>query len=71
MIWFQVAFVRLLPDLKNYLITKEKTRNDAVAVAKRNGTLLDCPICCEDELIEQDMVHCPSGHGVCRTCVRR
>lgn len=54
-----------------YQKNKEKKRLDAVEAARANGTLLECPICCEDELIEIDIVRCPVGHGICRQCVRR
>ena len=46
-------------------------RVDAVAISRTNGTLMDCPICCEDELIELDFVCCPNMHAVCKNCVRR
>jgi hypothetical protein len=67
----QIAFVGLLPDIDLYLRNKEKMRKDAITLSRTTGTLLDCPICCEDELIGLDLIYCPQGHGVCRSCVRR
>lgn len=54
-----------------YLKNKEKLRLDAVQAARTRGALLDCPICCEDELVELDMIRCPNGHATCRQCVRK
>jgi len=67
----QIAFVGLLPEIELYLRNKEKMRKDAITLSRTTGTLLDCPICCEDELIGLDLIYCPQGHGVCRNCVRR
>lgn len=69
--FLQIAFVGLLPEIELYLQNKEQMRKDAVTFSRTNGTLLDCPICCEDELIGLDLIYCPKGHGVCRSCVRR
>jgi len=67
----QIAFVCLLPEIDSYLRNKEEMRKDAIALSRTTGTLLDCPICCEDALIGLDLIYCPQGHGVCRSCVRR
>ncbi|KZS15070.1 Uncharacterized protein APZ42_019613 [Daphnia magna] len=67
----EIAFVVLQPKIDFYLKNKEQMRKDAVGIARANGSLLDCPICCEDELIDLDLIYCPVGHGVCRNCVRR
>ncbi|KAI9560010.1 hypothetical protein GHT06_014020 [Daphnia sinensis] len=67
----EIAFVALQPEIDCYLKNKEQMRKDAIVIARANGTLLDCPICCEDELVDLDLVYCSMGHGVCRNCVRR
>ncbi|EFX87807.1 hypothetical protein DAPPUDRAFT_306489 [Daphnia pulex] len=59
----EIAFVGLLPDIDLYLRNKEKMRKDAITLSRTTGTLLDCPICCEDELIGLDLIYCPQGHG--------
>ncbi|XP_057365982.1 E3 ubiquitin-protein ligase RNF216-like [Daphnia carinata] len=67
----EIAFVALQPEIDIYLKNKEQMRKDAVVIARANGTLLDCPICCEDELTYLDLIYCSMGHGVCRNCVSR
>ena len=68
---FQIAFARIAPTIKTYLETKKKLHDDAIVAARTCGTLMECPICCEDELIEEDFVQCSSSHQICHKCVRR
>ena len=63
--------MRIQKDIDAFFLNKNQMRLDAVEQARKNGTLIDCPICCEDELVELDLIHCPMGHGICRNCVRR
>lgn len=66
-----MAFARVQNDIKTYLKNKEEMRKEAVEMARANNELLECPICCEDELVELDLIECPMGHTVCRNCARR
>jgi TRIAD3 protein (E3 ubiquitin-protein ligase RNF216) len=39
--------------------------------AKLENTLLECPCCFDDELLDDDMLACPDGHIFCKECVKR
>ena len=54
-----------------YLKTAKDKRDKDVAEARSNGTLLECSICCENELIASDFISCQAGHSLCTNCVRR
>ena len=48
---------------------RKRLRLEAVNLARVNGALRECRICCEEEILESDLIYCPMGHGVCKTCV--
>jgi len=50
---------------------KKALRNEIIDCARRAGTLMECPICCDDELVQEDFVTCRDGHRICFSCVRR
>ena len=67
----QLAFVRNEEQIYEYLRNKEQLRTDALNQARANNMLLECPICCENEFLDEDFAKCVQGHGICSNCVRR
>jgi len=67
----QLAFVRIEDEIRHYVDAKKALRNEIIDCARRAGTLMECPICCDDELVQEDFVTCRDGHRICFSCVRR
>jgi len=65
------VLIRLQQEVEEYMKNKEQARLNEIAIARQNNTILKCPICWEENVLELDMVMCPSDHGACRNCVRR
>lgn len=42
-----------------------------VEEAKRDGSLMECGCCFDDECLFEDMAACTDGHLYCKECIRR
>ncbi len=53
--------------------SKEREREKMVEAAKAAGRVLECPVCCKDDLLKLDMVQCSNvqPHTFCIDCLRR
>ena len=64
------AFLRLEPEILEKRDAPRKLREAEFAAAKATGSLLECGICCNDELLLVDMLQCADGlHLFCKECV--
>ena len=67
----QMAFVRLEQDIVGFVKAGQSVRRQLIDRARQTGALVQCPICCDDELIDDDLMTCVNGHAVCRLCIAR
>lgn len=67
----ELLFVRHEQEIVAYLEKRERRRNAKIERAKKNNSFLTCNCCFNDELIDDDMVSCPSQHPFCKECVKR
>ena len=69
----ELCYARLLVEIKAAKKDKEEKKKRAFEIAKEANLLQECPICCEDEVLEEDMRFCDSEtpHAFCESCVRR
>ncbi|KAA0187653.1 hypothetical protein HAZT_HAZT000521 [Hyalella azteca] len=70
----ELCYARLEESIERHRAAQEEAKKEAFAAAKVAGLLCTCPICCEDEILEEDMRACASldsPHLFCKTCVRR
>ncbi|CAG0883282.1 unnamed protein product [Darwinula stevensoni] len=67
----ELTFLRLEAEIRDDFERQRDLREREKREARRTGSLLECPICCEDELICLDMEACSAGHIFCRSCVTR
>ncbi|CAF1135745.1 unnamed protein product [Adineta ricciae] len=61
-------FVELCQE--QYLTRKKELREAQIQSATQNGTLKTCDCCCDDQLLDDDMIECDNNHEFCRTCVK-
>lgn len=69
----ELCYARLRDPIAKYRRDQERARQKAFDFAKLQNLLCECPICCEDEVLEGDMRHCEAevSHGFCKNCVKR
>ncbi|CAF0957227.1 unnamed protein product [Rotaria sordida] len=53
-----------------YLTRKQEFRDEQIRIATENGTLQTCDCCCDDQLLDDDMISCDNNHRFCQTCIR-
>lgn len=49
-----------------YLSRKQEFRDEQIRLAKANGTLQTCDCCCDDQLLDDDMITCENHHRFCQ-----
>jgi hypothetical protein len=49
-----------------YLTRKQEFRDEQICIAKENGTLQTCDCCCDDQLLDDDMINCDNNHRFCQ-----
>ncbi|CAF0773983.1 unnamed protein product [Adineta steineri] len=66
----ELRFAKNEIKIRRYIgkITKEHEKR--VKKAKKGNETLECEICCQEDLLIDDMVECTVGHLYCRNCVR-
>ncbi|CAG0894515.1 unnamed protein product [Darwinula stevensoni] len=67
----ELTFLRFEAGIQDYFALQRDVRENEKREARKTGSLLECPICCDDELIYLDMEACPEGHTFCGSCVKR
>ncbi|KAL8617652.1 hypothetical protein ACOMHN_047898 [Nucella lapillus] len=55
--------------VNDHFLEREALRQVRLVEARANGQLLECPCCCEEECLSEDMRACVQGHLFCRNCV--
>lgn len=50
---------------------RKDRRQRRIEAARAARELHECGCCYEEELLEEDILHCPKGHTFCYDCVRR
>lgn len=53
------------------MIKKESSRKEKIEKGRQDNTLLECPCCCDNELLDEDMLMCSVGHKYCNSCIKR
>ncbi|CAF3701950.1 unnamed protein product [Rotaria sp. Silwood1] len=53
-----------------YLTRKQEFRDEQIRIATENGTLQTCDCCCDDQLLDDDMISCDNNHRFCQSCIR-
>ncbi|CAF4405090.1 unnamed protein product, partial [Adineta steineri] len=53
-----------------YLKRKKEFRDEQIRIATENHTLQTCDCCCDDQLLNDDMINCDNNHRFCLTCIR-
>lgn len=54
-----------------HLSRRERTRKERLDKGKLENTLLECPCCCDNELLDEDMLQCSNEHKYCKNCIKR
>ncbi|KAF2348228.1 hypothetical protein FHG87_021016, partial [Trinorchestia longiramus] len=70
----ELCYARLEKSIEKHRESLEVAKEEAFNAAKLAGLLCECPICCEDEILEEDMRPCAAlvtPHLFCKTCVKR
>ena len=49
---------------------KTQERAKRRRLAKKNGELQTCDCCCNDDILEEDMIPCHQAHLFCVECIR-
>jgi len=68
-IWTAHRFVdaehlKIYKDIVNF-------NNLSILPSIQDAEPFNCLICCEEDLLEQQMQECPEGHQICTNCIRR
>ena len=58
--------VVFLFSLLDYLKRKQTLRDEQIQLAAASGTLQTCDCCCDDQLLDDDMVQCDENHRFCQ-----
>ncbi|CAM2727175.1 unnamed protein product [Rotaria socialis] len=56
--------------MAQYLTQKQELHDEQIRIASENGTLQTCDCCCDDQLLDDDMISCDNNHRFCQTCIR-
>jgi hypothetical protein len=56
----------LLFLITEYLRRKKEFRDEQIRIATENGTLRTCECCCDDQLLDDDMINCDNNHQFCQ-----
>ncbi|XP_018027113.2 E3 ubiquitin-protein ligase RNF216 isoform X2 [Hyalella azteca] len=70
----ELYYARMEESIGRHRAAQEEAKKEVFAAAKDAGLLRTCTICCEDEILEEDMRACASldsPHLFCKTCVGR
>ncbi|KAA0203432.1 hypothetical protein HAZT_HAZT007626 [Hyalella azteca] len=68
----ELYYARMEESIGRHRAAQEEAKKEVFAAAKDAGLLRTCTICCEDEILEEDMRACASldsPHLFCKTCV--
>ena len=49
-----------------YLTRKQAFRDEQIRFARENGTLQTCDCCCDDALLDDEMIDCSNQHRYCQ-----
>ena len=55
----------------DFLTHQSVERAIKIQLAHENNELMECPCCCNDELLVDDMLSCDDCHLFCHMCIRR
>ncbi|XP_059472611.1 uncharacterized protein LOC132194979 isoform X2 [Neocloeon triangulifer] len=67
----EVTYLKMKEDIKRYYKNKEEERKRAIERARAKNELVECPVCCEDECLFEDMTACADGHLFCKNCIKQ
>jgi len=59
-------FCFLISLFLEYLSQKQAFRDEQLRLARINRTLRTCACCCDEELLDDDMIHCDQHHDFCQ-----
>ncbi|KAJ8309325.1 hypothetical protein KUTeg_014199 [Tegillarca granosa] len=58
-------------EINDFLKEKQKLRDLKLEEARKNGELLECECCFDNECLGEDILSCNDGHLFCKECIRR
>ncbi|XP_060560426.1 uncharacterized protein LOC132720319, partial [Ruditapes philippinarum] len=67
----EVMFCNHRQEIKDYIGEQTRVRNLKIEGARKNGELLECGCCFDDECLFEEMAACADGHIFCKECIRR
>ena len=67
----ELQYFQKEPEISRFLEEKSSSLARKIDEARRNGFLMECGCCFDDECLVENMVQCLSGHKFCKVCVQR
>ena len=67
----ELQYFQKEPEISRFLEEKSSSLARKIDEARRNGFLMECGCCFDDECLVENMVQCVSGHKFCKECVQR
>ncbi len=62
----KVEIFNFLFAFLEHLTRKQEFRDEQIRIAQENGTLQTCDCCCDDHLLDDDMINCDNNHRFCQ-----
>ena len=59
------------PEISRFLEEKSSILARKIEEARKNGFLMECGCCFDDECLVENMIRCVNGHQFCKECVQR
>ncbi|CAH1791817.1 unnamed protein product [Owenia fusiformis] len=67
----EMLFLQHEEEIKEYFEVQKREKANKFKMAKEKGELHECPCCCEDELLFEELAACEDGCLFCRECIKR
>ncbi|XP_065339551.1 uncharacterized protein LOC135939221 [Cloeon dipterum] len=67
----EATYLNKKKEIELFIKSQEEARKNKIEEAKQKKELLECPVCCEDECLFEDMTSCADGHLFCKNCVKQ
>jgi len=66
----ELMFAKNRSAIKTFLDNQQETRKMKLEQARASGMVFTCNICCNDDLLDDDMIQCDIFHSFCSECVK-
>ena len=67
----QLQYFQKEVEIQRFLEEKASILARKIEEARKNGFLMECGCCFDDECLVENMVQCVGGHKFCKECVQR